>query len=95
MRVVSGKMRCNAKSGEWEVVQPDVVAPLDRLDSVLVVEPQYRLTHGLSMKRVKDAIQKALAHVTQLQEELQRPPFLDWINECKVLSSGEQPLLGK
>eukprot|EP00816_Leptocylindrus_hargravesii_P001753 CAMPEP_0196808816 /NCGR_PEP_ID=MMETSP1362-20130617/8801_1 /TAXON_ID=163516 /ORGANISM="Leptocylindrus danicus, Strain CCMP1856" /LENGTH=1073 /DNA_ID=CAMNT_0042183293 /DNA_START=242 /DNA_END=3463 /DNA_ORIENTATION=+ len=63
-RVVCGKIKRNMYGGRfqgYEILNPDIVTTLDNSDNVLGVEPVYKLTKGVTQKRMASAIQGALA----------------------------------
>jgi hypothetical protein len=50
-------------SGKPEMSQPDLVRPVEDLSKVLVLEPQYRLTKGLTAKKLNFAIAGAIDEI--------------------------------
>ncbi len=62
-------------NGEKQITHPDYILPLDKLDSLPLVEPVYPLTHGLSSK----ALRKTMS---QIIEKL--PDFPEWIDKQHI-----------
>jgi hypothetical protein len=52
-------------SGKPEMLQPDIVRPVEDLSKVLVLEPQYRLTKGLTAKKLNFAIAGAIDEIEE------------------------------
>jgi hypothetical protein len=45
------------------MLQPDIVRPVEELSNVLILEPQYRLTKGLTAKKLNHAIAGAIDEI--------------------------------
>ncbi|MFN3077112.1 MAG: ATP-dependent DNA helicase RecG [Alphaproteobacteria bacterium] len=65
-RVVSG--RVESFNNELQMNHPDLVVPVEEIANVLVVEPTYPLTTGLSGKQLGRVIRGALGRVPELPE---------------------------
>jgi hypothetical protein len=52
-------------SGKPEILQPDIVRPVEDLSKVLVLEPQYRLTKGLTARKLNFAIAGAIDEIEE------------------------------
>eukprot|EP00904_Undaria_pinnatifida_P013740 jgi/Undpi1/9497/HiC_scaffold_27.g11953.m1 len=81
-KVVSGKVSTDNISGALLMSSPDVVAPLADLEKVMVVQPTYPLTAGLSLTSFRSVVTRALDHL----ERLPLPP--EWVDEDLMRERG-------
>ncbi len=65
-RVISGTIELY--DGMRQMVHPEAIAPLDKLQEVARLEPNYPLTHGLGMKTLRHLIAQALSQIPELPE---------------------------
>lgn len=73
----SGEVRLLSGKVEWfngrpQMVHPDYIVALDKVDELPAVEPVYGLTDGLTLKTVRKAIEGAIDRV---------PDMPEWISE--------------
>lgn len=68
-RIVSGV--AERYDGVLQMAHPDVIAPPDKLRQVMVVEPNYPLTHGIGQKQLRKLIDEALKECPDLPEWLE------------------------
>ncbi len=76
-RVVSG--RADRFQEMVQMVHPDHIAPVEELEQVASVEPQYPLTAGLTPKTLRRTIEAALAAA---------PPLPEWIDAGLLKARG-------
>jgi ATP-dependent DNA helicase RecG len=71
-KVVSGKIKKRGSKANisYEMVNPDIVCSIDKLDSALVVEPVYRLTKGLTQTKLRQTVKEAIKVATNLLEQI-------------------------
>lgn len=65
-RLISGKTE--KFDFRLQMTHPDIIAPVSQSDKVMVVEPQYPLTQGLSNKKLRELISSALSNAPDLPE---------------------------
>ncbi|CAM9874881.1 unnamed protein product, partial [Ectocarpus sp. 12 AP-2014] len=82
-KVVSGKVTMDKYSGALVMNSPEVVAPAADLEKVLVIQPTYPLTAGLSGSSLRSVIALAL---DQLEGVTQFPP--EWIDQETMREHG-------
>lgn len=81
----------------YEMVNPDIVSSIDQIDSALVVEPVYRLTKGLTQKKMRQIVKEALNIASNLFDELGENdtiPFrqaLQWPTFAEALYAAHNP----
>src|SRR5690606_14777830 len=56
------------RTREWEMIQPDIVAPIEESENVLSIQPKYPLTQDLTYGKLRDAIERALEVTDGLDE---------------------------
>ena len=66
LRLVSG--RVNIYKGKIQINHPDLISPVEEIDSLPTLEPTYPLTEGLTRKPLTKVIQKALNFAPDLPE---------------------------
>ncbi|MEM7171463.1 MAG: ATP-dependent DNA helicase RecG, partial [Pseudomonadota bacterium] len=86
-RLISGKV--DIFSGRLQMTHPDHAVPLEEAEAVMVVEPTYPLTAGLTQKVVQKVVRAALKTAPALPEWLdpahkEREKWPDWRDALKV-----------
>jgi len=90
-RVVSGKFERSERG--WQIVHPDIVAPLEDLEKVKRVEPVYPLVAGLSNRVLVKMIAQVLEKVPNFPEWQEEEYFRQrkWVNWKLALESAHHP----
>jgi ATP-dependent DNA helicase RecG len=90
-RVVSGVL--GRFGPEWQIVHPDLIAPVDEFARTGPLQPLYPLTAGLSQRRLGRCIGEALTRLPELAE-WQEPAWLarqQWPGFCAALRRLHEP----
>jgi len=64
--VISGKVEIF--EGMAQMVHPDYVVPVNKIDEIKIIEPVYRLTAGISNRQLGKIIKEAVEKIPQLPE---------------------------
>ncbi len=90
-RYISGEIE--VFNGQKQMVHPHYVVPLDKFDTMPLVEPVYPLTHGLSSKILARLIKQALGTLPILPEwiEPERLKGNDWPGFTQAMNALHHP----
>ncbi len=90
-RFVSGEVAEFA--GKKQIVHPDYVVPLDKFDTMPLVEPVYPLTHGLSSKVLRRLIANVVKTIPPIDEWIQpeRMNANNWPSFAKAMENMHAP----
>ena len=79
-RFVSGEI--GEFGGKKQIAHPDYVLPLDKFETMPLVEPVYPLTHGLSSKVLRRLIANVVTTI---------PPLAEWIPQQRIKTNNWPP----
>ena len=93
-RIVSG--RIGFFNGTKQITHPDYVVPLDKADTLPLIEPLYPLTHGLSSKQLHKLVQAVLDTLPGLPEwiepeRLKANGWPDFATAMRAVHAPQQP----
>lgn len=94
VRYISGMLELF--DGVLQMAHPEVIASEAEKDAMLTLEPQYPLTHGLSMKKLRQIVGAALKIMQPLPEwqrrdVIQQQCWPDWCSALRTLHLPDNP----